>query len=128
MFNGCPIAWQSKKQSTIALSSTEAEYYALGEAVREAIFLRQWFQFYCGKELQIHVKCDNQGALHIADHSTNHNRTKHIDIQHFFVREHVKSKAVILSYVSTQEQLADILTKATSKQVFLRLRDQLLTA
>jgi Reverse transcriptase (RNA-dependent DNA polymerase)/Integrase core domain/Chromo (CHRromatin Organisation MOdifier) domain/gag-polypeptide of LTR copia-type len=121
LLNGYPIAWQSKKQSTIALSSTEAEYYALGDAVREALFIRQWFEFYCGQLIPIHIKCDNQGALHIADHSTNHNRTKHIDIQHYFVREHVKNNSILLSYVNTQDQLADILTKATTLQVFNRL-------
>jgi hypothetical protein len=127
IYNGRPISWQSKKQKTIALSSTEAEYYALGEAVREAIFMKQWFKFYCGKDIQIHVKCDNQGALHIADHTTNHNRTKHIDIQHFFVREFVKNGTIKLSYVSTREQLADILTKATAKDVLVKFRDILLS-
>ncbi|HXP48456.1 MAG TPA: Ty1/Copia family ribonuclease HI, partial [Bacteroidia bacterium] len=64
--------------------------------------------------------------IHIADHTTNHNRTKHIDIQHFFVREHVHSGAVEVSYINTQEQLADILTKATKNEIFIRLRNALL--
>ncbi len=126
LLDGRPIAWQSKKQNTIALSSTEAEYYALGESVREALYIRQWFYHYVGRLLPVHIKCDNQGALLIADHSTNHGRTKHIDIQHYFVREHVWNKSVLPSFISTTDQLADILTKATATSVFLNLRAQLL--
>jgi hypothetical protein len=128
MMNGLPVTWQSKKQSTIALSSTEAEYYALGEAVREALFLRQWMEHYVSgtrDQVPILVKCDNQGAIQIADHTTNHQRTKHIDVQHFFVREHVHSKAVRIEYVETRLQLADILTKSVPKPRFAELKDMI---
>jgi hypothetical protein len=127
LLNGRPIVWQSKKQRTIALSSTEAEYYALGEAVREAIYIRQWFKHYVGENFPVKILCDNQGTLHIADHSTNHNRTKHIDIQHFFVREYIRNKSVFVSYINTSDNLADILTKATAISIFTGLRDRLLT-
>jgi hypothetical protein len=62
----------------------------------------------------------------IGDHSTSHGRTKHIDIQTFFIREHVNKKEVILEYVNTKDQLADILTKCTKKIVFTRLINQLI--
>jgi hypothetical protein len=124
--NGCPIAWQSKKHSTTPLSSTEAEYYALSSAVREALFLRQWFRVYRGQLLQIpietvEIKCDNVGAIHMSDHSTNHNRTKHVDIQHYFIREHVHQNKVRISYIKSADQLADILTKAMKTPNFRRL-------
>jgi hypothetical protein len=126
VFHGHPIVWQSKKQKTIALSSAEAEYYALGEAVREALFIRQWYKVYTGRTLAVHIKEDNQGAIYMSDHPTNHSRTKHIDIQHFFIREHAKNKDVEITYIPTTDQLADILTKATSKATFLSLRDRLM--
>jgi hypothetical protein len=119
--NDCPIAWQSKKHSTTPLSSTEAEYYALSAAVREALFLRQWFKIYRGQLLQIEIRCDNQGAIHMSDHTTNHNRTKHIDIQHYFIREHIRQNKINIIYTRSADQLADILTKAMKPPNFKRL-------
>ena len=124
--NDRPINWRSTKQSTVALSSTEGELYAIGEAVREALSLRQWFAHYTGYTPCIEICEDNNGAMLISDHPTSHNRTKHIDIKHFFVRNHVRDKNVKFRYVPTQDQLADILTKATSPVVFNRLRERLL--
>jgi hypothetical protein len=125
MWNNCPVAWQSKKQSTVALSSTEAEYYALGEAVREGLYMRQWLQIYCphlNVDKQIEIKCDNLGAKEMSDHATDHNRTKHIDIKHHFIREHVHAGRVKVNYVETSKQLADILTKAVKGQIYKRLK------
>jgi hypothetical protein len=127
LINGCPIVWQSKKQDTTALSSTEAEYYAVTEAVKECLYLIQWFKVYRNETLIPIIRCDNQGAIHIASHSTNHNRTKHIDIKHHFVREHVNNKSIDIRYVSTKDQLADILTKAMDGKIFQKFRNLLLT-
>ena len=126
LISGCPIAWQSKKQSTVALSTTEAELYGLCEGAKEALFMRQWFKHYVGRHPIIELKGDNQGSLYIADHPTSHNRTKHIDIQTYFIREHIKKREITLTYVPTQEQLADILTKPTQRIVFGRLLNKLL--
>jgi hypothetical protein len=136
--NDSPISWQSKKQkkdkniSLIALSSTESEYYALTEAVKESVFIRQWFDFYCKQVINIviKVKSDNQGAIQIADHSTNHNRTKHIDIKHFYIRSIIKESngMIKIGFIRTKEQLADILTKATGTQVFNYLTSKLLVS
>ena len=126
MINDNPIAWQSKKQSTVAMSTTEAELYGLCEALKESLFMKQWFSYYTGSTPTIEIRGDNQGSLFISDHNTNHNRTKHIDIHYFFIREHIKNKDIILTYISTQDQLADILTKATSRIIFQRLLQRLL--
>jgi len=124
--NGHPISWQSKKQSTVAVSTSEAELYGLCEAVKEALFIRQWFTHYIGFTPVIDILGDNDGALYMADHTTDHNRTKHIEVRNFFVREHVRKREVTLRYVSTMDQLADILTKATKADVFIRLKKRLL--
>lgn len=120
-FNDRPIAWQSKKQSIVATSTAESELYGLCEGVKEGLFLRHWFEFYTGVVPTIEIMGDNQGSLFIADHTTSHNRTKHIAIQDFFIREHVKNKEITLTYIQTQNMLADILTKATKKEIFHRL-------
>jgi len=112
MFNDRPVAWQSKKHSTTPLSSTEAEYYALANAVREAIFIQQWFKVYRQEDIKLKILCDNLGAIHMSDHTTNHNRTKHIDIQYYFIREHIRKKNILIEYINTHDQLADILTKS----------------
>ena len=127
MLNNSPIVWQSKKQATVANSTAEAEYYAMGEAIKEALFIRQWIKhYYYDQELTIPIiKSDNDGAIKMADHATDHNRTKHIDVKHHFVREHVNKKHVIIEYVETSKQLADILTKAVKSVVYQRLVDMI---
>ena len=112
MFNNRPVAWQSKKHSTTPLSSTEAEYYALANAVREALFVKQWFKIYREDDIALKILCDNLGAIQMSDHTTNHNRTKHIDIQYYFIREHIRNKDMRVEYINTNNQLADILTKS----------------
>ena len=125
-FNGTPVAWQSIKQKTVALSSTEAEYYTLVDAAKEALHIRQWFKIYTGKIPYIKLLGDNQGSLYLADHSTDHNRTKHIDIKHHFIREHVAKQEFELSYINTKEQLADILTKPLARIRFEFLINKLM--
>jgi hypothetical protein len=88
--------------------------------------MKQWFEYYVKVTPKIIISGDNQGSLYIGDHATSHGRTKHIDIHAFFIREHVNKKEVILEYVNTKDQLADILTKCTKKIVFTRLINQLI--
>ena len=122
-----PITWNSKKQTTVALSSTEAEYMALTEGTKEAIWLRRLLQ-----EIQVlqdttptMIFGDNQGSLKLAHNPVFHSRTKHVDVRHHFIREKVESGQVTLDYISTRDQLADILTKPLGKITFERLRAQL---
>ena len=123
MINNSPVAWQSKKQSTVATSTAEAEYYAIGEAVKEALFIRQWIKhYYYNHDLTIPIiKSDNDGAILMSDHATDHNRTKHIDVKHHFIRQHTHRKDVKIEYIETSKQLADILTKAVKSVVYQRL-------
>ena len=88
--------------------------------------MKQWFKYYTDHIPEVTIKGDNQGSLFIADHNTSHNRTKHIDIQYHFIREHVRNKDIKLEYINTKEQLADILTKPTPRIIFLRHISKLL--
>jgi hypothetical protein len=116
-FAGGAISASSKRQQTVAQSTTEAEYYALSRATSEAIWLKQIMT-----ELHVPIKGyglksvllygDNQSSLNLADNSTFHQRTKHIDIKHHFIREHIASKTIDLWYVPTADMAADGLTKA----------------
>ena len=111
MFSGGPITWRSKKQTTVALSSTEAEYMALGDAVKELLWLQQLFDSIGFKfdELPTLFE-DNEGCKALVEHPVHHNRTKHIDIRHHFLRSHL-NVSFTLNSISTNFMLADIFTK-----------------
>lgn len=110
------ISWASKKQQTIALSSTEAELMALTQSAKEGIWMQRLF-----RELQITdsspftIRGDNQGALFLAKNPAFHNRTKHIDIQHHFIRECIASKQLDVEFCPTQDNTADIMTKGLAR-------------
>jgi hypothetical protein len=109
-------------QPTIALSSCEAEYVALTVAVKDVLFLHQLFL-----ELGVEIESptlifgDNVASIALAKNPVKHERTKHIDIKHHFLREHVTRNDIKLVYIPTEDNLADILTKTTTKQIFQRL-------
>jgi hypothetical protein len=115
LFRGGPIAWQSRLQKTVALSSCEAEYMALREAIKEQLFLSN-----LGRELPMFEKyirghqvyTDSQTAINLALNPRHHQRTKHVDILYHFIRERVQSNDVELIHIGTKNQLADYLTKA----------------
>lgn len=111
MLSGSAISWQSRKQKTVSLSSTEAEYTALSEASREAIYLRNLMHEITDVFNVIDLYCDNQSALKLASSSQSHNRSKHIDVRCHFIRDVVKNKFVKVKYIPTEEMPADILTK-----------------
>lgn len=84
IFAGSLISWESKKQKTVALSSTEAEYMA--EAAKETIYLRKFFTELGFADLaEVKLFSDNCGALRLSENPVFHNRTKHIDVRHHFV-------------------------------------------
>ncbi len=77
-----PISWRSKRQTIVALSSTEAEYIALTEATKEAIWMRSLLtEMQLDDSDAVHINMDNQGAIALARNPQFHNRTKHIDIR-----------------------------------------------
>ena len=113
---GGAISWKSKRQPTVALSTTEAEYMAACEATRETINWRMFFGelgFDTGNPTII--KSDNQGSIALGKNPEHHSRSKHIDIRHHYVREQVILGTVKFQYVSTNEMTADILTKALAR-------------
>ena len=114
---GGAISWSSKKQSGVALSSTEAEYTALLQAVKESIWIRRLLQE-LGREAEDDkvIYDDNQGAIALAHNPEYHVRTKHIDIQYHFVREQVEKGEIELVYCPTEEMVADQMTKALAKE------------
>lgn len=117
LMGGCAISWESKKQTAVALSTTEAEYYALSTAVKEGIYLKRLFEE-IGKyatNKPILIKCDNLSTQQLAKNPVYRSRTKHIDIRYHHVRDEISKGAVELAYVATKDMVADVLTKNLSK-------------
>jgi hypothetical protein len=114
--NNTSVVWSSKRQPTVATSTVEAEYVAVSEAGREAMWLRCLL-----KELGISqsaattLHCDNKGAIRLALNPGTHQRSKHIDIKHHFIRELIDRNVVVLEYVQSAMQLADVFTKGLPK-------------
>ena len=110
---GGAVTYSSKKQATVALSSTESEYMALLHALKEQIWLLRFLrEIDYGIDDQNVIYCDNQSAIALAHNPEHHARTKHIDIQYHFVRNCVEDGSVRLEYCPTEEMVADGLTKA----------------
>jgi hypothetical protein len=105
------ISWYSKRQSTVALSSSEAEYIAACEATKEALWFKQLLKELGFEQGTVPVYEDNEAAILLSKNPQHHGRTKHIQIQFHWIREQVSKKFIELLYVPTAEQLADCLTK-----------------
>ena len=123
---GAAVSWSLKKQPSIALSSTEGEYMAILHATKEAIWIQQFLRdirFPLPDPSTILV--DNQGAIALATNPTFHARTKHIGVRHHFIRDRVECRDIILNYVPTDDQVADILTKALAYDKFSRFRSSM---
>ncbi|CAI7786839.1 unnamed protein product [Closterium sp. NIES-53] len=118
------ISWQSKRQAVVATSSCEAEYYSLGAAVHEALWLRSLLTALgLPPTSPTRILCDNNSAIILAkDDDIFHPKAKHIDIKHHFIRDHVADHFVTLHYVPTPDNLADIGTKPLPRDPFLRIR------
>ena len=112
LLGGAAITWSSRKQSSVALSTVEAEYMALSVATQEAIWLRQ-LQEELGMEETgpTLIYEDNQGAISMVKNPVFHKRTKHIQIRYHFDREAVEEGTIALEYYHTSEMLADSFTK-----------------
>lgn len=115
MLSGGPISWEARKQRTVALSTTEAEYMSLAEACKEAIYLKTLISEVFAVSHPIIIHSDNQSSIKLAHNSTYHARTKHIDIKHHFIRDALAHHDLSVKFIPTHDMIADILTKPLPK-------------
>ena len=114
---GGAVSWSSKKQSSVALSSTESEYMALLHAVKEQIWIKRLLnEIGYNIDSQITIYTDSQSAIALAQNPEHHARTKHIDIQYHFVRNCVDDGKLELKYCPTEDMVADGLTKTLAPE------------
>jgi len=112
IINNGPVSWSSHKQSSVALSTYDAEYMAMSDASREAIARSQFFQDLDIKTDVPTLHSDNQAALSTVMSEVPHHRAKHIAIRYHFVRDEYNKSNIAIDYIPTTNQPADILTKA----------------
>jgi hypothetical protein len=119
-FEGSLVSWSAVKQKSIALSSTEAEYYAMTHAFKEALWLRVFLSF---MEFPVPhpfpILPDNQAACSLSNSIAISARSKHIDIRHHFIRTHIHDGSFSTTWIPTADMPADIFTKSLSSILFI---------
>ena len=124
--NNGPISWYSKRQKSVALSATEAEYIAMCEASTEITWMRHFLRDIDALQtLPTILLCDNQSAIKLVHNPEFHQRTKHIDVKYHFIRKQQTNGNIDVNYIESQNQRADILTKPLSSQIFNKLRHEM---
>jgi hypothetical protein len=119
------VSWCSRKQSSVALSTAEAEYIALSVAVCEAVWLRKLLTDLFDHEMDPIIICDNQSCVKLSENPVFHDRLKHIEIKYHYIRDMLQRKAVHVQYLPTHEHIADIFTKPLANTKFEYFREKL---
>ncbi|CAB1112078.1 unnamed protein product [Ectocarpus sp. CCAP 1310/34] len=116
----CLVAWISRTQKCVTLSTTEAEYVAMGDGVKEALFVKGMLEFLRPSDRigKIQVREDNEGAIALAENPLSSCNSKHIDVSHHFLRNLTEEGVLEIRHVSSEVQHADILTKALPRDPF----------
>jgi len=123
---GGPVVWSSCKQRCVSLSTTESEFIAASEASKDVVWLRKLLaDIGCECKEATDLKVDNQSAIKLVKNPEFHKRTKHIDVRYYFIRELYENGIVNIQYVESEKQIADILTKPLTREIFLHLRNSL---
>jgi hypothetical protein len=122
---GGPVTWNSIKQRCISLSTTEAEYIALSEASKQGQWLRALIREidrsqYLESHLEVPILSNNEGYIALAKDPIAHGRTKHIEVRYYYIRDLIAYSKATVVYCSTENMLADVLTKPLPLAAFKR--------
>jgi len=115
------ISWHSKKQACVALSTAEVEYIVAGSCCAQILWLKQQLVDFGLKISKIPLMCDNTSAINLTKNQIHHSRTKHIEIRHHSIRDHVNNGDYEVKFIETKLQLADIFIKPLPKERFFFL-------
>lgn len=122
-----PIVWKSTKQSVTAESTVEAEFLACDAVSKEVVWVKNFLEEITPNKVEspIAINCDNQGTFELIKNKQIHSRIKHMDIKYMAVRERIDNKKIILKYVPTSDNQADIFTKPLPAKQFTKLKSLL---
>ncbi|XP_078159560.1 secreted RxLR effector protein 161-like [Carex rostrata] len=110
-FGGSLVSWSSRKKTSVALSTMEAEYVATSSCCTQILWMLQSLNDYEIHFRNVPIMCDNTSAIMISKNMVLHYRTKHIEIRHHFIRDHIEKGKIELIHIDTKNQIADIFTK-----------------
>jgi hypothetical protein len=119
------VSWSSRKQSSVALSITEAEYVATASCCSQLLLMMATLRDFGLDFHHVPLFCDSTSAISVAKNLVLHSRTKHIDVRFHFLRDHYEKGDIELHYINTTRQFADILTKPLDQKTFVHLRGEL---
>ncbi|GJQ98685.1 hypothetical protein Tco_0009824 [Tanacetum coccineum] len=122
MIGCCLASWFSKKQTTLAISTTEAEYVSVEKACQQALWMKQALIHYDVRLDDVPIMCDNKGAVDLSKNPVQYSRTKHIEIRHHFLRDNVQKGHISIEKVPYVDNIVDILTKPLKRESFNYLR------
>lgn len=127
MLNNNPINWCSRKQPIVSLSSTEAEYIAAADCVKEVLYLKSVVKELTEEEVKVTLKVDNQSAITLMRTGQFNKRSKHIDVRYHFINEKIEDGQIEVEYCATEDQVADIFTKPLNANKFVKFRRQMMS-
>ena len=119
------MSWSSKKQCSVAISSTEAEYVAADRCCAQILWIQNQLLDYGYKFTKTPIFCDNTSAISITKNPVQHTKTKHIEIRYHFLCDNAEKGKISIHFVPSPEQLADLLTKALDRATTNRLIHEL---
>ena len=123
---GGAVTWSSKRQATVALSTVEAEYVAMSRCAQQMVWMQSWLdEVTIEHEMPGVIKGDSRGAISLTKNTRDHGKIKHIDIRHHYIRELVESGTIQMVQIPSADNLADIFTKALSRDQHHRLLSKL---
>ncbi|GKE76158.1 hypothetical protein Tco_1542278 [Tanacetum coccineum] len=117
----CFTSWFSKKQTTLAISTTKAEYVRARNACQQTLWMKQALIDYDVRLDDVPIMCDNKGAIDLSKNPVQHSRTKHIEIRHHFLRDNVQKGHIVIEKVTSVDNMADIHTKPLKRELFNNL-------
>ena len=119
------VSWSSKKQNSVALSTAEAEYIAIGNCCAQILWIKQQLSDFGMSLNNILIFCDNTSAINITKNPVQHSHTKHIEIRHHFIRDRVLKNDISIEFVDSLNQIADIFTKPLNEAQFVKIKREL---
>jgi hypothetical protein len=116
------MSWSSRKQSSVAQSTTEAEYVVAASCCSQHLWITYTMSDFAEEYTHVPLQCDSTSAISVAKNPLHNSKTKHIEVRYHFLRDNIEKGKIALIHVPTHDQLADIFTKPLDQATFTHLR------